>query len=147
MKKIILVSSVLLLSIAATAQQEPANYDPFRDREFLSQLIQISAVVLVVYLLSTFLLSIVRLFMDFRLKNKMIDKGASEFIVNQFLQPQTKDSRATAIKWAIIVAGIGIGFTLMIFFPPFGIHSVMIMSFCISLSFLCYYYFTRKTEA
>ena len=145
MKKFILVTGVILTSFAASAQEVP-DFDPFRDRDFLSELLKISAVVFVVYLLSTFVLSIIRMFMDFRLKNKMIDKGASEHIVNQFLQPQKKDSRGTAIKWSIVVAGIGIGFTLMLLFPPFGIHSVMIMSFCVSLSFLCYYYFMKKTE-
>lgn len=146
MKKFILVTGVMFASFAASAQEVP-DYDPFRDREFLSDLIKLSTVVVVIYLLSTFLLTMIRLFMDFRLKNKMIDKGASEHIVNQFLQPQKTDSRGTAIKWAIIVAGIGIGFTGMLLFPPFGIHSVMIMSFCVSLSFLCYYYFMKKTEA
>jgi hypothetical protein len=77
----------------------------------------------------------------------MMDKGASEAVIEQLLQPQKKDSRATAIKWAIIVGGIGLGFTLMLLVPPFGIHSVMIMSFTISLSFLCYYYFIRRTES
>jgi hypothetical protein len=145
MKKFILITGVMLASFAASAQ-EVRDYDPFRDADFLKQTMQVSAIVIVIYLLSTFLLTVIRLFMDFRLKNKMIDKGASEYIVNQFLQPQKKDSRSTAIKWAIIVAGIGIGFTLMLLVPPFGIHSVMIMSFCVSLSFLCYYYFMKKTE-
>lgn len=145
MKKFILVTGVMLASFAASAQEVP-DYDPFRDRDFLSELMKVSAVIVVIYLLSTFILTVIRLFMDYRLKNKMIDKGASEYIVNQFLQPQKKDSRSTAIKWSIIVAGIGIGFSLMLMFPPFGIHSVMIMSFCVSLSFLCYYYFMKKTE-
>ncbi|MHA4845820.1 hypothetical protein ACX0G7_16720 [Flavitalea antarctica] len=145
MKKITLLTGTVLLSLALNAQ-EIVNYDPFRDREFLEKTFQATAILLVIYLISNFFLSIIRMFLDYKLKNKMMDKGASEKIIHEFLQPQKKDSRITAVKWAIIVGGIGLGFTLMLLFPPFGIHSVMIMSFCISLSFLCYYYFIKKTE-
>jgi ABC-type Fe3+-siderophore transport system permease subunit len=146
MKKITLFTGTVLLSMALNAQ-ENVNYDPFRDRDFIEHVSQAAAIVLVIYLISNFFLSIIRMFLDYKLKNKMMDKGASENIIQQFLQPQKKDARAVAVKWAIIVGGVGLGFTLMLLFPPFGIHSVMIMSFCISLSFLCYYYFIKKTEA
>jgi len=145
MKKATLFSAIVLFSTAVNAQ-ENINYDPFRDKDFLDKFMQATAIVTVIYLISNFFLSIIRMFLDYKLKNRMLDKGASENIIHQFLQPQKKDSRITAIKWAIVVGGIGLGFTLMLLFPPFGIHSVMIMSFCISLSFLCYYYFIRKTE-
>ena len=145
MKKITLLTGTVLLSLALNAQ-ENINYDPFRDREFIERTLQATAIVLVIYLISNFFLSIIRMFLDYKLKNKMMEKNASESIIHQFLQPQKKDTRVTAIKWAIIVGGVGLGFTLMLLFPPFGIHSVMIMSFCISLSFLCYYYFIKKTE-
>ena len=146
MKKITLLTGTVLLSLALNAQ-ENINYDPFRDREFIEKTLQATAIVLVIYLISNFFLSIIRMFLDYKLKNKMMDKNASENIIHQFLQPQKKDTRITAVKWAIIVGGVGLGFTLMLLFPPFGIHSVMIMSFCISLSFLCYYYFIKKTES
>lgn len=147
MKKIALLSGTLLLSLALSAQENISNYDPFRDREFIEKFAQAAAVVLVIYFISNFFLSLIKLFLDYKLKNKMMDKGASETTIHQLLQPQKKDSRITAVKWAIIVGGIGLGFTLMLLVPPFGIHSVMIMSFCISLSFLCYYYFIKKTES
>ncbi|RYY13316.1 MAG: hypothetical protein EOO04_32095 [Chitinophagaceae bacterium] len=145
MKKLSLLTGTILFSLALNAQ-ENINYDPFRDREFIEKTFQATAIVVVIYLISNFFLSVIKLFLDYKLKNKMMDKGAPENIISQFLRPQKKDSRITAVKWAIIVGGIGLGFTLMLLFPPFGIHSVMIMSFCISLSFLCYYFFIKKTE-
>jgi hypothetical protein len=147
MKKLLLLPFATLISIAATAQETALPYDPFRDRDFIDTLLKVSTVALVIYLISTFFLTLIKLFLDYKLKNRMMDKGASESVISQFLQPQKKDSRITAIKWSIVVGGIGLGFTLMLLFPPFGIHSVMIMSFCISLSFLCYYYFIKKTES
>lgn len=145
MKKHILIACMVFSAIAANAQ-ENINFDPFRDRDFVDKFMQAAAIIFVIYLISNFFLTLIRLFLDYKLKNKMMDKGASENVIRQILQPQKKDNRITAIKWAIVVGGIGLGFTLIAIFPPFGIHSVMLMSFCISLSFLCYYYFVKKTE-
>ncbi len=145
MKKIVMLTGLLTIWLATKAEDK-IDYDPFRDKDFIDMLLRVSVVIFVIYLITTFLLSIIRLFLDYKLKNKMMDKGASENLVHQLLQPQKKDSRLTAIKWAIIAGGVGLGFMLMFLFPPFGIHSIMIMSFCISLSFLCYAYFVKKTD-
>jgi hypothetical protein len=146
MKKVISLITLTFLTIVAVGQ-ETANYDPLRDKEFLEKLFQVISIIFVIYLIANSILNLIRMFLDFRLKNKMMDKGASETIVQQLLQPQKTDARITAIKWAIIVGGMGLGFSLMLLFPPFGIHSVMIMAFCVSLSFLVFYYFIRKTDA
>jgi hypothetical protein len=145
MKKIVSLASAMFWILIANAQ-ETAHYDPFRDKDLVEKLFQVLSIIFVIYLVANSILTLIKMFLDYKLKNKMIDKGASETIVHQLLQPQKTDARTTAIKWAIIVGGIGLGFSLMMLFLPFGIHSVMIMSFCISLSFLCYYYFIRKTE-
>jgi hypothetical protein len=144
MKKFALLVTTILIAFSLKAQGEDNN-DPFRNMEFLRMFLSATAIVLSIYFVATFLISLIRLFLDYKLKIKMMDKGVHESIVSQFLQPQKKDSRATAAKWAIIVAGIGLGFALMMMFPPFGIHSVMLMSFCLSLSFLFYYQFSKKS--
>jgi hypothetical protein len=146
MKKVISVITLALFTIPALAQ-EAINYDPLHDKEFLEKLFQVISIIFVIYLIANAILTLIKMFLDYKLKNKMMDKGASETIVQQLLQPQKTDAKTTAIKWAIIVGGMGLGFSLMLLFPPFGIHSVMIMAFCVSLSFLCFYYFIRKTDA
>jgi hypothetical protein len=145
MKKFAILSLTILLAYTVKAQGEDNN-DPFRNMEFLRMLLGATAVVAGIYFVATFILNMIRLFLDYKLKVRMMDKGVHESIVSQFLQPQKKDSKATAVKWAIIVAGIGFGFALIMMFPPFGIHSIMLMSFCLSLSFLVYYQFTRKSD-
>src|SRR5918993_2370455 len=129
MKKLILITGIILFSLTSNAQ-ENINFDPFRDRDFVNQFMQAAAIIFVIYLISNFFLSLIKLFLEYKLKNKMMDKGAPENIIRQILQPQKKDNRITAIKWAIIAGGIGLGFTLIAIFPPFGIHSVMLMCFC-----------------
>ncbi len=115
-------------------------------KEISRELIDIPASILAVYLVSLFLLNIVKWILNYSLKSKMIDKGVSDEIVKQFLQPENIESRQQAIKWFIILTGIGIGLTIVSFFQPFGIHSAAIMIFSIAFSFLAYYFYIKKSE-
>lgn len=138
------MATAIFISVAVNAQE--AAFDPFRNREFMTDAIRILSILFGIYLITSFILTLFKTFLDHRLKKRMLDKGASENLVVQFLQPEKKDSRNAAIKWAIIAAGVGFGLSLSLLFLPFGIHSVMIMSFTVSLSFLCYYYFIKRME-
>jgi hypothetical protein len=143
MKKII----VLFIAITATLHsqaQEPIN--PIMDHDFMRDLLQSIAIILVVVFISSFILSMIKMFLDSRLKNKLIDKGASETIVSQLLQPFEKENKNINIKWFSVFAGIGLGLALIGEFQPLGIHSLAIMSFCLAASFLGYHLFTRKSE-
>jgi len=108
------------------------------------ELARAAGVILVLYMVGRFVLNFTRQILDYRLKHKMIDKGVPDQIIAQLTLAGKKDNRLAALQWAFILAGIGLGLLLIAFFPPLGLHSLMIMSFCISLSFLLYYYFTRS---
>ena len=84
--------------------------------------------------------------MDNRLKARMIEKGVSDKVVEQLLQPDGKDVKGQAMKSFLLLSGIGLGLTIINFFLPIGIHSIAIMSFSIALSFLGYYYFLKRSE-
>ena len=142
MKKTIAISMLLLGSLAINAQ----NYVMPDGRIFSREFIDVPAIILVVYLISMIILTIIKLILDHRLKSKMIEKGVSENVAAQFLQPTKKDSKNNAMKWFLILTGIGIGLTTIYFFLPIGIHSVAIMAFSIALSFLGYFYFLRQSE-
>jgi hypothetical protein len=45
-----------------------------------------------------------------------------------------------------MLAGTGVGLTLVNYTMPLGVHSIAIMSFSIAASFLGYYLFIRKTR-
>ena len=49
-------------------------------------------------------------------------------------------------KWFAMLAGTGVGLTLVNYTMPLGVHSIAIMSFSIAASFLGYYLFIRKTR-
>jgi hypothetical protein len=146
MKKIITVATIMLASVAANAQNVQDESKTIIDKDFMRELLTNSAVLMGIFLFTTFFLTIIRTALDSRLKNKLIEKGASESIVSQLLQPLKKDSKLEPIKWFTILAGIGIGLSLINATQPLGIHSLAIMSFSLAASFLGYYFFTRNSE-
>jgi hypothetical protein len=75
----------------------------------------------------------------------MVEKGVSENVVERFLQPTNRDVKSMAIKWFLILAGIGVGLTVISFSMPLGIHSLAIMAFSLALSFLGYFYFIKQS--
>jgi hypothetical protein len=77
---------------------------------------------------------------------KMIDKGVSDKVVEQFLKPNRKDVKSQAIKWFLVLAGIGVGLTFTSIFLPVGVHSVAIMAFSLGLSFFVYYTYLKSVR-
>ena len=71
MKKIATLSAILLISIAANAQ---GDFETFRDREFNFDFLHTTGVLIGIFLFTSFFLAIIRLFLDSRLKSKMIEK-------------------------------------------------------------------------
>lgn len=143
MKKLIIIATVLLIPFAANAWQISTLPD---GTNVSTEVIGIPAVILVLYLVLTFILTITKSIMDNRLKAQMIEKGVSDKVVEQFLQPDSKDVKDQAMKSFLLLSGIGIGLTIISLFLPIGIHSIAIMTFSIALSYLCYYYFLKRSE-
>lgn len=143
MKKLLVTISAIALALSSNAQDN--NFEPFKDRQFIFDSVNICAVLLVIYLLSNFIVRIVRQSLDFKLRNKIIDKGTSEPVVAQILQPESnKEKRNYLLQWFFILAAIGLGFTIMTVTKPFGLHSLAIMAFSIAAGFGGYYFFTRE---
>lgn len=143
MKKLITIAAILLIPFASNALQISTLPD---GTNVSTEVIGIPAVILVLYLVLTFILTIAKSIMDNRLKSQMIEKGVSDKVVEQFLQPDSKDVKDQAMKSFLILSGIGIGLTIISLFRPVGIHSIAIMTLCIALSHLGYYYFLKRSE-
>src|SRR5450755_1370291 len=106
MKKISLTAVVSLLVIAAQAQA-PENFEPFKDREFLFDVLHIGTVLIAIYLISSFLLQMFKAGMTARIKNRMLDKGTEENIVRELLQPDKKENKNYILQWFFIMVAIG----------------------------------------
>jgi len=85
-----------------------------------------------------FLVTMVKLILDHRLKNKMIQKDISEELVASILQKDTQGLKHQSIKWFLVAAATGIGLFLTHAFLPLGLHSIGIMAISIAMAFLLY---------
>ncbi|MEO5891536.1 MAG: hypothetical protein ABIQ31_14895 [Ferruginibacter sp.] len=141
MKKKIITTSIIAFTFYAAKAQD--DFNPFKDRQLIFDVVNICAVLIVIYAISSFILRIVKQIFDYRLKNKMIEKETTEIIVAQLLQPDRKEIKSVLLQWFFILAGIGVGFTI-INYMPFGLHSLAIMAFSIATGFLGSYFFTRQ---
>ena len=138
MKKIITIATVCSVSFTATAHDSAFEYD--------EEIFQIAAAIFVVGMFMYFIINIIKRIFEHRLKNKIVDKGISENIAQSILETKTGESKYANIKYFAILAGIGIGLTGVNYTQPLGFHSLAIMAFSISLSFLGYYLFIRNAE-
>ena len=139
MKKI---SSILLATSVCFAANAHDNAMQLNEDVF-----EVSAAIFVVGMFMYFIINIMKRIFEHRLKNKIVDKGISENIAQSILETRAReDDRQANIKWFAILAGIGLGLTGVNYTQPLGFHSLAIMAFSISLSFLGYYFFTKNTE-
>ena len=136
MKKIITIATVCSVSFTANAHESDVVYN--------EEILQVAAAIFVVGMFMYFIIDILRRIFEHRLKNKIVDKGISENIAQSILATQKpEDNRFANVKWFAILAGIGLGLMVVNYTQPLGFHSLAIMAFSISLSFLGYYFFTR----
>ncbi len=143
MKKLSLITAILLSSIMVNAQDVPGyrNYLPVPEEVMRAVIIFTG-----MYLIGSFILTLIRSLLDHRLKRRMLDKGVSEELARQFFQSNTKDVKALTMKWFIIFLSVGAGFTVVNMTQPLGVHSIATLCFCIAFGYLAYYFFVKKTE-
>jgi len=144
MKKII--STTLILSLAAAVQAQDNNFDPLKDRQLYFDILNICGILAVIYLISSFVTMILKQHYNYRIKNRMLDKGTEENIVRQLLQPEKKENKNNILQWFCMLAAIGVGITLVSLIRPFGLHSLAILAFSLAAGFGAYYYFTRQPD-
>ena len=109
------------------------------------EVMRIVASLIALALFMVFIVAILKRYLDHRLKNKIVDKGIPENIVSSILQTDTGENGNMNIKWFAILAGLGIGLTIVNYTLPLGIHSLAIMSFSIAISFLGYFFYLKKS--
>ncbi|WP_152270359.1 hypothetical protein [Agriterribacter humi] len=139
MKKTINITAIIATPFVANAQNINS---PAIDKEIFN----VCATIFVLGLFMIFILVILKRIMEYRIKNKIIEKGIPENIVSSILQTNPKEDRNANIKWFAILAGLGAGLTIIYYTLPLGIHSLAIMAFCIAASFLGYFFFLKRSE-
>lgn len=139
MKKILSLALVVVSPFIVSAQDGNST-------EFERKIFEICATIFVVGLFMIFILTIMKRILDHRLKNKILERGITDSVALSILQTNPNENRNINIKWFAILAGLGVGLTIVDFTRPLGIHSLAIMAFCIAVSFLGYFYYLKQSE-
>jgi FtsH-binding integral membrane protein len=143
MKKTIIAAAILTSTIVANAQDKQ---EPLIDRELVFDVVHICTVVLIIYLISSFILQLIRQNLDYRLKSKILEKQPDENVVAQLVPTDKKNPANNILQWFCTLMGIAIGFLVMTFTQPFGLHSLAIMAFSVAAGLGIYYLFTRQDK-
>ena len=143
MKRVFVFAAALFGSIVAFAQDKP---EPLINRDFIFDLTHIISVLLIIYLISSFILQLLRSNLDFRLKSKMLERQTDENIVGQLVRPDKVNPLNSVLQWICTLASVGAGFLLIEVTRPFGLHSLAIMAFCVAAGLGFYYYFVTRTK-
>jgi hypothetical protein len=114
--------------------------------EIHMELFRLISTVGVLIALMVFILALLKRILDFRIKNRITEKGVSESLAASLLSEENGSARNASFKWFTLLAGAGVGLTIVNYTMPLGIHSLAIMSFSIAGSFLGYYLFVRQNE-
>ncbi len=126
---------MILVATVANAQddgRQPIDYHLF----------EICATVASFVLMAFFILALIKRILDYRLKNKVIDKQVTEGMALSVLgESNLQEGRFLNVKWFALLSGIGIGLLIVKFTQPLGIHSFAIMFLSIAASFLGYHLF------
>ena len=143
MKKILTGTAGSLLCFLVNAQ----SYDHNGLLRYNMDIFEICAAIFVTGMFMFFIITVMKRIFEHRLKNKIVDKGISEVVSLSILETRSAEENKNAnIKWFSILAGMGIGLIGVNYSQPLGFHSLAIMAFSISLSFLGYYFFTRNAQ-
>jgi len=143
MKKALFITAALAGSIVANAQDKPA---PLIDRDFIFDLVHIIATLVVIYLISTFILQLVRSNFDYRLKSKLVERETEENIVSQLVQRDKLNPLNTVMQWICTLLSIGVGFLLIQISRPLGLHSLAIMALCVAGGLGLYFIYAKRTK-
>ena len=99
-----------------------------------------------IILLVTLVILVTRYILDYRLRNKIIDRGISEQLASSLLEKSATDKKEDSIKWAFLLLGLSGGLIVTYYTMPLDIHSLAIIAFSIGVSFLSYYFFLKHSK-
>jgi len=137
MQKIFTTILACSVTVVSFGQNHSPN-DPHYSKAIPDKFIEVPGLILLVYLAVHVLLTIIKMFLDNRLKVKMIDKGVSEELIKQVAQRNPKEMMMDAIKWLMLLTGLAVGIFAASLFP-IGILTVAFIVSGAALGFLVYF--------
>lgn len=143
MKKALIIMAALGGSIVAYAQDKP---EPLINRGTIDDMMHICAVILVIYLVSSFILQLVRNNFDFQLKSKILERKPEDHLVTQLIQPEKPNTFNPLLQWICALTAVGVGFLIIEMTEPYGLHSLAIMALSVAAGLIVYYRMAKRPK-
>jgi len=144
MKKIILIIALAIISFGVSAQDGQTKL--IQEYYFTTEIFRTVSIIGTVVIFMIFVITLLKMFFDNRLKHKIVDKGIQESVAASLLQTTPKNHQQSTIKWACLLGGLGAGLFIVNYTQPLGIHSIGIMALSLSASFIIYYFLIKTTS-
>jgi dolichol kinase len=144
MKKFGTFILILLATAPSFAQSIPSISESSNTRIQEEPIGHVLMPILFMAFLAIMLVTLIKYFLDFRLKNKLIDRGMAEQLSSHLSGKNLHEKQQETIKWTLLLFGLSLGLTISYFTTPVDIHSIAIMAFCIGLSYLAYFLYLRS---
>lgn len=145
MLRILLAIPLLLIARPSMGQE----YHIGENFEFSIQLFDVLAIITVIFLITQALLGLVKMFLQFRLKHKIVDKNLSETLTAQVLATESgnqADQKSNAIRWSLLFMGLGAAFGIISIFQLYGMNALSVLCLALSVSLLLYFVYLHKAE-
>lgn len=137
MKKIL---SILLITLLPAQGKAQAAGNTYIDRDQVA----LAVTILLVAFVLIFLLELIKRYLDHRLKEKVLESGASEQLAALLLQRDGQDLLRACIKWLAVFLGLACGFAIIAIGGLSVSAGLAVIAFCLSGSFLSYYIFLKR---
>lgn len=146
MKKILVGIGTTIITISAFAQNKSITGLTSNEVNSLRPVAlgEIVLPILFISFLIFMLITAVKYFLEFRIKNKLIEKGMAEQLSAYLLSNNEQEKKNDVAKWAILLCGIGVGLIITYLTAPIDIHSFAIMAFSLGLSYWAYFFYLKK---
>lgn len=142
MKKIITLTLLVSATLGAHAE---SSSNAIIDKNSFEEFVRNIVILLMIYMVTSFILNIIKLFLNDRLKRKMVEAGTSEAIVTQLLDTKKSDNE-NSLKWFFALAAIAVGLGVIGCYHMTDIYALMTIAFCLAVGFLGHYFMSRRLQ-
>jgi preprotein translocase subunit SecG len=132
MKKIFIT---LLLFSAAFGAHAQSNTNLMSDKGTFEEFVRDIGMLLALFMVTSFILTMIRLFLDNSLKKKIVEMSTPETIVSQLMAAGKNEIR-NSLKWFCALCGIAAGLGIIGCYQLTDIYALMVIAFCLAIGFL-----------
>ncbi|RKO68778.1 hypothetical protein D7322_25635 [Sphingobacterium puteale] len=140
MKKIF---TLFLLIATATVSRAQGNSTPMNDQPTFQELMRSTVILVLIYLLTNFILALIKTWFDNRLKKKIIESGTSDTVVAQILT-NNSTQQPNALKWFCVLTTAAIGLAIVGFYQLNGVYTLSAMALSVAVGYLGFYFLIRR---